>query len=105
MTRAKAIEEAARAVVDWYRHHGGTEYPGLTDRVAILRAALSEPDPGPDDRLYTENRVLVEAVNLSCTCGGRGPHDDGVCPACMVWHRLRSYMEQGGDDDMLHSSK
>jgi hypothetical protein len=38
-----------------------------------------EPIPWPD---------LRDAVNASCTCGGKGPRDPGVCPACMVWHRL-----------------
>lgn len=31
--------------------------------------------------------MIREAVNASCSCGGRGPHDN-ACPACMVWHRL-----------------
>lgn len=35
----------------------------------------------------TRNEIN-DAVNASCTCGGRGPQDEGVCPACQVWHRL-----------------
>jgi len=33
-------------------------------------------------------KIIREAVNASCSCGGKGPEDPGVCPACMVWHRL-----------------
>ena len=35
---------------------------------------------------WTERQV-VNAVNESCSCGGKGP-DDGCCQACEVWHRL-----------------
>ena len=30
---------------------------------------------------------VQEAVDHSCSCGGKGP-EDGCCPACEVWHRL-----------------
>lgn len=40
----KELRKAARAVVDWYKNHGGTEYPGLTNKVDALRAALERPD-------------------------------------------------------------
>ena len=38
-------------------------------------------------RVYSEFSI-EQAVNASCTCGGKGPEDPKVCPACMVWHRL-----------------
>lgn len=41
----------------------------------------------PNGRLFTEAEV-GEAVTWSCSCGGKGPDDKGVCPACMMWHRL-----------------
>ena len=36
--------------------------------------------------VWTEQEI-VNAVNNSCSCGGKGP-DDGCCQACEVWHRL-----------------
>ena len=33
-------------------------------------------------------RMVSMAVNEECSCGGRGPDDPGVCPACMVYHHL-----------------
>lgn len=33
---------------------------------------------------------LRNAVNAACICGGMGPCDPGVCPACMVWHYLQN---------------
>jgi len=32
-------------------------------------------------------RELEDAVNDSCSCGGKGP-DDGCCLACEVWYRI-----------------
>jgi len=32
--------------------------------------------------------ALNEAVRECCTCGGKGPRDEGVCPACEVWHLM-----------------
>jgi len=29
------------------------------------------------------------AVNVVCSCGGKGPQDEGICPACLVWHLVR----------------
>lgn len=31
---------------------------------------------------------VENAVNLACSCGGHGPNDPEVCPACVVWHEL-----------------
>ena len=36
-----------------------------------------------------------DAINATCSCGGKGPDDDGVCPACQVWHRA---LPLPGDD-------
>ena len=44
----------------------------------------------PDDPRFDE---LRKAVNVSCTCGGKGPNDDGVCPACMVWHEMVTFKD------------
>lgn len=45
-------------------------------------------------RLLTDGRPweldFADAVNASCTCGGKGPGDEGVCPACAVYHRVRN---------------
>ena len=33
--------------------------------------------------------VIRNAVNESCSCGGRGPTDPEMCQACEVWWRIR----------------
>lgn len=35
---------------------------------------------------------LQQAVNASCSCGGRGPNEN-ECPACKVWHILITFAE------------
>ena len=35
-----------------------------------------------------EEAKLLDAVNASCTCGGK-PLGVGCCPACEVWHRMK----------------
>ena len=37
---------------------------------------------------------LGSAVNNHCTCGGRGPEDTGACPACLVWHELKPFLNE-----------
>jgi hypothetical protein len=51
---------------------------------APCTATCDEAAPG-----YGHEYTLRNAVNASCTCGGRGPTDPEVCPACMTWHRAR----------------
>jgi len=34
---------------------------------------------------------LSRAVNEVCSCGGRGPEDEGVCDACMVYHLFHGW--------------
>jgi hypothetical protein len=38
-------------------------------------------------RLISVHEIEL-AVDKSCSCGGMGPNDEGVCGACLVWHRL-----------------
>lgn len=63
--------------------HPGASYEELRERVLELederRTLLAESN--------AVRTMIREAVNASCSCGGRGPHDN-ACPACMVWHRL-----------------
>lgn len=42
-------------------------------------------------KLLEFERRLITAVNLSCSCGGKGPKD-GCCQACEVWHRFKGEM-------------
>ena len=51
--------------------------------VNIADAALARLEEKDD-----EPTALEQAVYCSCSCGGKGPQD-GCCPACEVWHRLR----------------
>ena len=37
--------------------------------------------------------AIRDAVDATCSCGGLGPDDDGVCDACKVWHRFSYIME------------
>jgi hypothetical protein len=37
-------------------------------------------------------RVLSQAANEQCTCGGMGPDDPGACPACLYYHRVRELL-------------
>ncbi len=36
---------------------------------------------------HTNEHSLRDAVNASCSCGGKAL-GDGCCPACEVWHRM-----------------
>lgn len=39
---------------------------------------------------FTRTQAEIrEACNDACTCGGRGPNDPLMCPACQVWHELK----------------
>lgn len=44
-----------------------------------------------------ENYRLIEkigqSVNKYCDCGGRGPEDTKACPACLIWHDIKSILE------------
>jgi len=63
---------------------------GWCDMAIALRRELKRTPPAPagiDPRALA--RAITDAVNSACTCGGRGPHDPGVCPACEVYHALR----------------
>jgi hypothetical protein len=49
------------------------------------------------DRLI-KLETLERVVNMACSCGGKGPNDDGVCPACMVWHLFNRAAESQIDE-------
>ena len=34
-----------------------------------------------------EKQRWIDTINELCTCGGKGPHDKGVCPACLIFHK------------------
>ena len=36
-------------------------------------------------------RRIEEATMEACSCGGMGPLDPGVCPACVIYHRLKGH--------------
>jgi len=58
----------------------------MTDIEAMCRAPVAV-------HIYTFHSLQAavrDAVNESCTCGGRGPADN-PCPACDVWHRLAEW--------------
>jgi hypothetical protein len=75
LTRASADE----AVELWRAQPKG---PGPRTGVAytVVEYVPREPDNGYD--------ALREAVDTACTCGGAGPSDG--CPACQVWHFMRT---------------
>ncbi len=53
----------------------------------------------------TDLHLLRRAVNACCTCGGMGPADPGVCPACRVWHRLSQGREASAPDELFGVSE
>jgi hypothetical protein len=57
--------------------------PALMDQAA---RRIAELEAG-------EMRRLRRAVNSSCSCGGKGPDDEGACGACRVWHAIRAMGE------------
>lgn len=52
-------------------------------RAFEARRAVAAKEP-----TYTQTQVEF-AVMSSCSCGGKGPDDEGCCPACEMYHRLR----------------
>ena len=65
----------------------GSQFPsdGINkeDTCAYIKASISLA-------VHSElRRRLNIAVNKHCTCGGMGPNDLGVCPACKIWHELK----------------
>lgn len=86
--------EAARAAVDYARASGAANV-GQSIEAGDVRSSLSEFCPvttepvtfhGPQFGISRDD--LRNAVNASCSCGGKPDTDAAVCPACMVWHRL-----------------
>jgi hypothetical protein len=42
-------------------------------------------------------RILREAVNSLCSCGGCGPGDPKACDACLIWHRIDGFHLEYGE--------
>jgi hypothetical protein len=55
----------------------------LYDFLMAHKSRTNSPPAGDD--------ALRDAVNASCSCGGKGPLDAGVCGACLVWHRMKAH--------------
>jgi hypothetical protein len=64
-------------------------HPPLRCAACLAAEKPGERDPLTDFSATFAASALRDAVNNSCTCGGMGPNDPGVCGACLVWHRLR----------------
>jgi hypothetical protein len=58
------------------------------NRADIERALADAFAQGQQEERDRWHRAVHRIVNESCGCGGCGPNDPEVCPACMVWHRL-----------------
>ena len=59
---------------------------GMDNMIGMVEACnKSTPSEWTAYRLMER---LRRSVNAACTCGGMGPADEGVCPACMVWHGM-----------------
>ncbi len=52
----------------------------------IVAQARSKTAGGLDCQENECLRAKLDAVNEHCTCGGKGPQDEGVCAACQDWH-------------------
>jgi hypothetical protein len=59
-----------------------TELVKAINETLLLKAAIGVPSDF--------ERRFIHAVNASCTCGGKPAEDPRACPACMVWHRMKS---------------
>ena len=82
---ADRMRRTLLAVRDRYRAGDTIEaiaadYDWLPEDVTALLDGLLPADT------QRHAEAVRAAVNASCTCGGRGPEDEGVCPACRVWH-------------------
>lgn len=66
--------------------------------VAELRAEAERRSPGHSN-CYSDflayKRRLKTATEAFCTCGGMGPEDHGVCPACKIYHAMGIGQEGG----------
>ena len=97
-TVSKELEQAREAVLKMGSQHmyrvltveqHNLLSANLDAYAATVRTAAQAPllaAPAAQGQYMEQLRV---AVNDACSCGGKGPQDDGVCPACMVWHRMK----------------
>lgn len=53
------------------------------EHLASLKKTAHESALGPE--MTTMERILMEAVNEFCSCGGAGPENG--CAVCRIWHR------------------
>ena len=60
--------------------------------IASHRAVLRDRERVESSR-KARLAAIRDAVDETCSCGGLGPDDDGVCDACKVWHRFSYIME------------
>lgn len=84
MCHLMALEKKGAITRDKHRARGIQIVESRDER---RETALDSRLSSLDSRLFSENEIR-EACNASCACGGMGPNDPGVCPACMVWHQL-----------------
>jgi hypothetical protein len=75
----------------------GAENNKLRAHLKTVQAQLEEATKRRSDA-ELQIRAWEEAVNASCSCGGKGPLDDGVCQACAVYHRAKRSTEKQNDD-------
>jgi hypothetical protein len=55
----------------------------------VRREEMGEPVIFRGPQFGISEDALRNAVNMACTCGGNPPGPD-ACPACVVWHHLKS---------------
>lgn len=58
------------------------------EMVKLLPATPQTLKPPVDEQGGEVSRLLLEAVQHACTCGGSGPLDKECCPACKVYHHV-----------------
>lgn len=55
------------------------------DLAESVRVETQNPKSALGREMTSMERILLEAVNEFCSCGGAGPVNG--CPACKIWHR------------------
>lgn len=78
--KARKMErERNKLVFDWHK--------ACREHLILMREI-----EGHRERATKLREALINAVNASCSCGGKG-RDLGCCQACEVWHRFVQNIE------------
>ena len=72
--------------VEFYLDSAIDGYDRMTFDIPLSNVRLLLAKDKAQEKLAGLENRLREAVNEECSCGGKGPSDEGVCTACRIWH-------------------